>query len=62
MKEHLSHAIDWLSIKMTGVSILLAAFTWGGFIAFLSGAALCSTIIYNGIRIYREFKSIKPKK
>lgn len=57
--EHIKNAIDWLSIKLTGISLVLAAITWGGFIAFLSGIALCTTIVYNGIRIYKELKAKK---
>lgn len=57
--KHISEAIDWLSIKITGGSILLAAITWNQALAILSGVALLSTIIYNGIRIYKEIKKTK---
>lgn len=52
-----STAIDWLSIKLMGISIALAVINWSKFTGILSMIALASTIIYNGIRIYKEFKN-----
>lgn len=54
--KHITDAIDWLSIKITAGSLLLAAMTWNQVLAGLSGIALLSTIVYNGIRIYKEVK------
>ncbi len=59
MWQLINSSVDWLSIKLTGASILLAAITWNGFIGILSGVALLSTIVYNGIRIYKEIKNKK---
>jgi divalent metal cation (Fe/Co/Zn/Cd) transporter len=49
-----STAIDWLSFKLTGVSVLLAAITGGQLLTVMAGIATSTTIIYNVIRIYKE--------
>lgn len=54
MKE----AIDWTSIKLNSVC-LLGLFTGSTLIAFLTGIATASTILYNGIKIYQELKKKK---
>jgi large-conductance mechanosensitive channel len=52
----LFEAVDWFSIKITGVSITLALITWNQFLGILSGVALISTIVYNVIKIIKEVK------
>jgi hypothetical protein len=58
MKSLIAHAIDWNSVKLCGVSTL-GFITGSHVLAILSGAAVLSTIVYNGIRIYKEFKNKK---
>lgn len=55
----ISHAIDWLSIKLNGIAIGLAVVTGNGVLMGLTGAATVLTIIYNAIRIYKELKHKK---
>lgn len=55
----IQNTIDWLSIKLTGIGIMLAAITWNKFVGILSVIALGSTIVYNLIRIYKELKRTK---
>jgi hypothetical protein len=59
MWQIINNSIDWVSVKFTFGSIFLAAITWNGFLAILSGVALLSTVVYNGIRIYKELKNKK---
>jgi large-conductance mechanosensitive channel len=59
MWQIIGNSIDWLSVKFTIGSIFLAAITWNAFIGVLSVFALVSTIVYNGIRIYKELKHKK---
>ena len=56
------HIIDWTSIKLMGVSVLLVAITWSAFTGSLSLIALLTTIVYNGIRIYKELRRAKKDK
>lgn len=51
--------IDWLSIKLTGLSVFIAAISGSAVLQWLSGVAVASTIIYNLIRIYKELKKEK---
>lgn len=53
----LSTAIDWFSIKLMGISIALAVINWNKITGILSVIALTSTIIYNVVKIYKEFKN-----
>lgn len=55
----MENIIDWTSIKLCGVSVFLAAITWSQFLGIASGVAVFSTILYNGIRIYKELKKKK---
>lgn len=57
MKDLLLSSIDWRSVKLNGVAILLAIPTWATVLAWLAAVATISTIVYNGIRIYKELKS-----
>lgn len=59
MKTLYSSTIDWLSIKLNAVC-LLGFFTGNSTIATLTAIATVTTILYNSIRIYKEFKN--PKK
>ena len=54
MKEIFLNAIDWVSVKLNGAAIVLAVVTWSTILAWLAGIATISTIVYNGIRIYKE--------
>lgn len=51
--------IDWTSVKLCGVSVILAAITWSQFLGAASFVAVFSTILYNGIRIFKEIKKKK---
>ena len=54
-------AVDWLSVKFT----LLATpflFIGSASIQLLGVVAVCSTIVYNCIRIYKELKRKKDDK
>jgi hypothetical protein len=61
MKEILYSSIDWLSIKLNGACIALAFITGEGWLKALAAIATISTIVYNSIRIYKEFKQPKIK-
>lgn len=52
----ITHAIDWMSIKLTGIGVGLCAITGNSVLMWLGGVATASTIVYNGIRIYKELK------
>jgi hypothetical protein len=62
MTLDLSVAIDWISIKLMAVSIVFLSITWSSFAGSLSLIALATTIVYNGIRIYKELKRSKDDK
>lgn len=49
-------AIDWVSIKLTGLTVGLAMITANHALSLLAGVATLSTIVYNSIRIYKELK------
>jgi hypothetical protein len=63
------NAIDWTSMKLTGVSVPFLMINYGkvtfGFLsidlskitAVLGFAVLVSTLLYNAIRIYKELKN-----
>lgn len=53
----ISTAIDWLSIKLTGVTVVLVAITGGSLLTILGVVSVVSTIVYNAIRIYKEIKN-----
>lgn len=55
----MENILDWTSIKLCGVSVFLAAITWSDLLGVASGIAVFSTILYNGIRIYKEVKKKK---
>jgi hypothetical protein len=55
--EHIYHSIDWLSIKLTGVAIPFLFITGSDVLRLLGYAVMLSTLIYNGIRIYKELKN-----
>lgn len=55
-------AIDWLSIKLNGVCIVFVVISGSQLLTVLAGAATATTIIYNIIRIYKEFKRSKKDK
>lgn len=56
MKDLVIHAIDWVSVKLTAFP-LLGIFSGIGWLQVLSAIGIASTIIYNGIRIYKEIKN-----
>ena len=51
-----STAIDWLSVKLTGITVVLIAATGGWALTILGMLSVVSTIAYNAIRIYKELK------
>ena len=55
----LSTTIDWVSVKLLGTGIVLLVVSWGIIITVLSGLAFFSTLLYNGIKIYKELKNKK---
>ncbi len=55
-----SSSIDWLSMKLTGLSVAICAITGGKVMFVLGMISVGSTIIYNCIRIYKELKNKKP--
>lgn len=58
--NHIMNAIDWLSIKLTGAGVIMAAINWNNLTMTLTILALSTTFIYNLIRIYKEVKNKKP--
>ena len=56
-----SSAVDWVSIKLLGTGIALLMISGGAFIMWLSGLAFFSTLLYNGIKIYKELKNKKKE-
>jgi len=56
MWQIVGSSIDWLSVKFMGISIVLATITPSTILQVMSGIMVLSTIIYNGIRIYKELK------
>lgn len=53
----LSTVIDWGSFKACVVSMYVCAITGGGIMMVLGALAAVSTLVYNGIRIYKEIKN-----
>lgn len=51
------HAIDWTSIKLGGFSSIFLIIHVSSMLSVLSSIAVVSTIIYNGIRIYKEIRN-----
>lgn len=49
------NAIDWVSIKLNAPCVILFI-TGNQFLIGLAAIASISTVIYNGIRIYKELK------
>lgn len=62
MNFDITHAIDWASVKLTGVTVTLCAITGNQLVLWFGILASATTIIYNGIRIYGEFRKLKQKK
>jgi hypothetical protein len=59
MMQFFTSHIDWISIKLTLGSLVLAFLTGSGIALFLACLASLSTIAYN---IYRFKKDLKNKK
>jgi hypothetical protein len=66
MGQIIYNAVDWVSVKLCGISTPflfitdLKINTWFGDIkvtTWLGVAVMVSTLIYNGIRIYKELKN-----
>lgn len=51
--------IDWLSIKLTGISVTLAFISGNQLVLWFSTVSIATTIIYNLIRIIKEIKNKK---
>lgn len=58
MKQILLDSIDWFSVKLNAVC-LLGFISGSSLIIGMTVAATATTIIYNGIRIYKELKNKK---
>lgn len=54
-----STAIDWLSVKLTGITVAFAVITGSTILSIMAGIATATTIVYNVIRIIKEFKKQK---
>lgn len=50
-------SIDWLSVKLNTPGAVMLFITVGDVIKILGAASIASTLIYNGIRIYKELKN-----
>lgn len=61
MKTTIINAIDWLSVKLAGISLPFLLISWNALLAWLGAAVMISTLIYNGIRIYKELKQGNEK-
>lgn len=59
MKYIIINAIDWMSVKLTGASLPCLLLINPNIGAWLAIIMFSSTIIYNGIRIYKELKNRK---
>jgi NADH:ubiquinone oxidoreductase subunit F (NADH-binding) len=57
MPHRIIDMLDMTSLKLLGVTLYVGLFTMPntiiGWVAFLAGV---STVVYNGIRIYKELK------
>lgn len=60
MKNLLSHALDWTSVKLTAFP-LLGIFTGITWLQLFSAAGIAVSMAYNGIRIYKELKNNNGK-
>lgn len=58
MWHHIYNAIDWMSVKLNA-PCLLGFISGNSFLVGLAAFASISTILYNGIRIYKELKNKK---
>lgn len=54
----MNNAVDWLSVKLTGVCIPFL-FIGNTVTYFLGIVVMSSTLVYNVIRIYKECKTPK---
>jgi H+/gluconate symporter-like permease len=54
--KHLNDSIDWTSVKLCGISTPFLFINATKITTVLGIIAVASTIIYNGIRIYKELK------
>ena len=59
MKTMNVEIIDWLSLKLNGLAIVMAFISGNVLLQALAGVATASTILYNAVRIYKEFKKKK---
>ena len=59
MKAMNLEIVDWLSLKLNGLTIVLAYISGNQLLQALAGVATASTILYNAVRIYKEFKKKK---
>lgn len=50
-------AIDWTSAKLTGASTLFLFINSSSLTVYLGIVVMLSTLVYNGIRIYKEIKN-----
>ena len=59
MFQMIGHSVDWISVKLNLLSITMLAITGSELATIFAIAATATTIVYNGIRIYKEVKK-KP--
>lgn len=57
--ESVLNAVDWVSLKLNGLVIPFLFINPNPFMLWLGAMATLSTIVYNGIRIYKELKAKK---
>jgi hypothetical protein len=60
MYTHIFNAIDWLSVKLNVALIPIFLVETSIIMKGLALAATLSTLVYNGIRIYKELQKPKP--
>ena len=58
MMKHIMDAIDWTSIKLNGFT-LIGIFSGDSVLQLFSCIGIATTIFYNAVRIYKEFKNKK---
>jgi hypothetical protein len=59
MGQIIYNAVDWMSIKLCGISTPFLFISGAKVTTYLGVVVMLSTLLYNGIRIYKEIKNKK---
>ena len=59
MINFIANHVDWISVKLTAGSLILAMMTGSGFALFMACLASFSTIAYNWYRFKKDLKNKK---